>query len=270
MPSGIITLLTDFGTADAFVGIMKGIILGINRQAQVVDLTHGIPPQQILPGALVLRSAVRFFPVATVHVAVIDPGVGSARRPIVIETPQGFLVGPDNGVLSPAVAVLGCRQVRLSANMEYVRQPVSQTFHGRDIFAPVAAHLSRGVAPDRLGPRIDSIVELTVPEPRSSASSVRGEVIYVDHFGALQKDVLDMLSGKANPAWDAQELVSVQSQLTANAQRLMPAINQVLNYVHQRTLQRLTLEAATTDREAANALLAVEAPDAGGVATGDS
>jgi hypothetical protein len=185
MPSGIITLLTDFGTADAFVGVMKGIILGIDRQAQVVDLTHAIPPQQILPGALVLRSAVRFFPAGTVHVAVIDPGVGSARRPIVIETPHGFLVGPDNGVLSLAAAVLGSRQVRLIENMEYVRQPVSQTFHGRDIFAPVAAHLSRGVAPDRLGRRIDSIVELTVPEPHSSPSGVRGEVIYVDHFGNL-------------------------------------------------------------------------------------
>jgi len=189
MPSGIITLLTDFGIADAFVGIMKGVILGINRQAQVVDLTHAIPPQQVLPAALVLRSAVRFFPAATVHVAVIDPGVGSARRPIVIETSHGFLVGPDNGVLSLAASVLGRRQVRLIENIEYVRQPVSQTFHGRDVFAPVAAHLSRGVAPDALGPRIDSLVELTVPEPRSSASSVRGEVIYVDHFGNLLTNI---------------------------------------------------------------------------------
>ena len=172
MPSGIITLLTDFGSADAFVGVMKGVILGINRQAQVVDLTHAIPPQQILPGALVLRSAARFFPAGTVHVAVIDPGVGSARRPIVIETPHGFLVGPDNGVLSLAAAVLGSRQVRLIENMEYVRQPVSQTFHGRDIFAPVAAHLSRGVAPDRLGRRIDSIVELIAERAGSEARRV--------------------------------------------------------------------------------------------------
>jgi len=185
MPSGIITLLTDFGSADAFVGIMKGVILGINRQAQVVDLTHAIPPQQILPGALVLRSAARFFPEATVHVAVVDPGVGSARRPIVVETSHGFLVGPDNGVLSLAAAVLGTRQVRLIENMEYVRQPVSQTFHGRDIFAPVAAHLSRGIALDTLGPHVDSIVELAVPAPQSSTSGVRGEVIYVDHFGNL-------------------------------------------------------------------------------------
>ena len=109
--------------------------------------------------------------------------------PSSIETPHGFLVGPDNGVLSLAAAVLGCRQVRLIENAEFFRQPVSQTFHGRDIFAPVAAHLSRGVAPDTLGPRIDSIVELTVPEPRSSASGVRGEVIYVDHFGNLLTNI---------------------------------------------------------------------------------
>jgi S-adenosylmethionine hydrolase len=189
MPSGIITLLTDFGTADAFVGIMKGVILGINRQAQVVDLTHAIPPQRVLSGALVLRSAVRFFPAATVHVAVIDPGVGTARRPLLIETPLGFLVGPDNGVLSPAAALLGRRQVRLIENMEYARQPVSQTFHGRDIFAPAAAHLSRGVALDTFGPRIDSIVELTLPESEVDGSGVRGEVIYADHFGNLLTNI---------------------------------------------------------------------------------
>ena len=189
MPAGVITLLTDFGTADAFVGIMKGVILGINREAQVVDLTHTIPPQQILPAALVLRSAVRFFPAGTVHVAVVDPGVGSARKPIVVETGEGFLVGPDNGVLSLAAAVLGHRQIRLIENAAFLRQPVSQTFHGRDIFAPVAAHLSRGAAPDTLGPRIDSIVELTVPESQSSASGVHGEVIYVDHFGNLLTNI---------------------------------------------------------------------------------
>ena len=189
MPSSIITLLTDFGIADAFVGIMKGVILGIDREADVVDLTHGIPPQRVLPGALILRSAVPFFPAGTVHVAVVDPGVGSARRPIVVETREGFLVGPDNGVLSLAAAVLGLRQIRLIENEAFLRQPVSQTFHGRDIFAPVAAHLSRGVTPDTLGPRLDSLVELAVPEPRSSAAGVHGEVIYVDHFGNLLTNI---------------------------------------------------------------------------------
>lgn len=189
MASGIITLLTDFGTADAFVGIMKGVALGLNPHAQLVDLTHAVRPQQILPAALILRSAVRFFPAGTVHVAVVDPSVGSARRPIVIETEQGCLVGPDNGVLSLAAAVLGRRTVRLIENEAFFRQPVSQTFHGRDVFAPVAAHLSRGVALEALGSRLDSIVELTVPAAQATASGLRGEVIHVDHFGNLLTNI---------------------------------------------------------------------------------
>ena len=128
-------------------------------------------------------------PAGTVHVAVVDPGVGSVRRPIVIETAQGFLVGPDNGVLSLAAAHLGRRQVRCIENALFLRQPVSQTFHGRDIFAPVAAHLSCGVAPDVLGSVVDSIVEVTLPTPRCTMSYVTGEVIYVDHFGNLVTNI---------------------------------------------------------------------------------
>jgi S-adenosylmethionine hydrolase len=189
MASGIITLLTDFGTADAFVGVMKGVILGINPRAQLVDLTHAVPPQRILPAALVLRSAVRFFPAGTVHVAVVDPGVGSGRRPIVIETEDGFLVGPDNGVLSLAVAVLGGGAARVIENGALLHAPVSQTFHGRDIFAPAGAHLSCGVHAEALGPRIDSIVELALPAVQPTPSGLRGEVIYTDHFGNLLTNI---------------------------------------------------------------------------------
>ncbi len=185
MAAGIITLLTDFGTADAFVGIMKGVILGVCPQVRFVDLSHAIPAQQILPAALLLRSAVRFFPAGTVHLAVVDPGVGRARRPIVIETARGCLVGPDNGVLSMAAVALGGGQAWLIENQEFLLQPVSQTFHGRDIFAPVAAHLACGVDPQALGPRIDSIVELAVPAPQRTAAQIAGEVISVDHFGNL-------------------------------------------------------------------------------------
>ena len=184
-PSGVITLLTDFGTSDPFVGIMKGVILGINPSARCVDLTHAISPQQIRGGALALRSAVPFFPAGTIHVAVVDPGVGSARRPILIETEKGFLIGPDNGVLSLAATTLQRRCARLIENEHFLRPPVSHTFHGRDIFAPAAAHLSRGAMPAEFGPSLDSTVELVLPAVQSIGSTLRGEVVYVDHFGNL-------------------------------------------------------------------------------------
>lgn len=212
MASGIITLLTDFGVADAFVGIMKGIILSIAPDVDLVDLTHTVPPQQILPAALILGSAVPFFPAGTIHVAVVDPGVGSARRPIVIETERGLLVGPDNGVLSLAAAALGRRQVRRVENEHLLRLPVSQTFHGRDIFAPVAAHLSRGMAVDTVGGPLDSIVELPLPMPQRTAAGIRGEVIHVDHFGNL----LTNIDADALAHFPAQHVsVSIDGKLVA-------------------------------------------------------
>ena len=184
-PSGIITLLTDFGTDDAFVGIMKGVALGINPQAQLVDLSHGIAPQRVLAGALLLRSAVAYFPAGTVHVAVVDPGVGSRRRALVIATQHGWLVGPDNGVLSLAAERLGVREVCCIENRQLMHQPVSQTFHGRDVFAPVAAHLSRGLAIEAVGPPADRFESLRVPQPHRTHTALTGEVLYVDHFGNL-------------------------------------------------------------------------------------
>lgn len=185
MPSSLITLLTDFGLDDAYVGIMKGVILRIHPTVRLIDLTHAVPPQRIVAGALMLRSAVGYFPDGSVHLAVIDPGVGSGRRPIMIETDRGLLVGPDNGILCPAAAVLGRGRARLLANERFFVRPVSQTFHARDIFAPVAAHLSRGVAPKEVGPELDGIVELALPVPRQSGAAVAGEVVHVDHFGNL-------------------------------------------------------------------------------------
>jgi S-adenosyl-L-methionine hydrolase (adenosine-forming) len=189
MPSGLITLLTDFGTQDAYVGIIKGVILGINPDARLVDLTHAIAPQAVLPAALALRSAAGFFPTGTVHVAVVDPGVGSVRRPILVETEEGLLVGPDNGVLSLAATALRRREIRAIENAQFFRHPVSQTFHGRDVFAPVAAHLSRGVEPQQMGPAVESMVELAVPVIRRTESVVSGEVVYVDHFGNLVTNI---------------------------------------------------------------------------------
>jgi S-adenosylmethionine hydrolase len=193
MPSPIITLLTDFGTSDAYVGIMKGVILGISPEARIVDLTHAVPPQQVLPAALLLRSAVPFFPPGTIHVAVVDPGVGSARRALLIETAHGWLIGPDNGVLSlaaaPATAAPARRVVRHITNETFLRHPVSRTFHGRDVFAPVAAQLSRGADPQACGPVLDSIVELAVPVVQCTPGRLTGTVLYADRFGNLVTNI---------------------------------------------------------------------------------
>jgi len=189
MPPSIITLLSDFGTTDAFVGIMKGVILSIHPTVRIVDLTHAVPPQQVLPAAVLLRSAVPFFPPQAIHVAVVDPGVGSARRALLIDTAHGLFVGPDNGVLSLAAPPASRRTVRHITNETLFRQPVSRTFHGRDVFAPVAAHLSRGADPQACGPVIDTIAELAVPAAHWSARRIAGEVVYVDHFGNLVTNI---------------------------------------------------------------------------------
>lgn len=185
----IITLLTDFGTADAYVGTMKGVILGICPHVRLVDLSHEVPPQGIIPAALLLRSAVGFFRAGTVHLAVVDPGVGSARDPIAIVTERGVLVGPDNGLLHPAALAMGVREVRRLERTDLFRQPVSRTFHGRDVFAPVAAHLATGLPPHELGPLRPAPQPLRLAEPRCESGRVSGEVIYVDRFGNLITNV---------------------------------------------------------------------------------
>lgn len=180
----IIALTTDFGYKDPFVGIMKGVIGGINPQAQVVDLTHGIPPQDVVAGALVLRHSFGYFPPGTIHVAVVDPGVGSARRPLLIKAGGNYFIGPDNGLLSLAVNQQPERIIELS-NPKYHLHPASATFHGRDIFAPVAAHLSLGADPISFGPPIDSHVRLNWPVAVPSQHGIEGEIVYIDIFGNL-------------------------------------------------------------------------------------
>ncbi|MBI1813810.1 MAG: SAM-dependent chlorinase/fluorinase [Deltaproteobacteria bacterium] len=188
--SGIITLLTDFGTCNAFVGIMKGVILGAYPRARLVDLTHDLDSQDVLGGALLLRSAVPYFPCGTVHLAVVDPGVGSSRRGLVIATRTALLVGPDNGILSLAARALGggraqALDIDQLVARRIVRAPVSQTFHGRDVFAPIAAHLAKGRPLRSLGPAVDRIVELALPACRITRTQIVGEVIYIDRFGNL-------------------------------------------------------------------------------------
>jgi S-adenosyl-L-methionine hydrolase (adenosine-forming) len=194
--NGILTLTTDFGTRDAYVGIMKGVALGICPAARLVDLTHEVPAQTVRLGALLLRSAVEYFPAGTVHLAVVDPGVGSARQPVLVVTERALFVGPDNGLLAPAAELLGVRAVYRLEREAFFRQPVSHTFHGRDVFAPVAAHLAGGTPPAAFGAELAGLQPLDLPAPTVEAGAVHGEVIHVDHFGNLITNIpADVLAG---------------------------------------------------------------------------
>lgn len=192
----IITLTTDFGTRDWFVGTMKGVILGIAPRAAIVDVTHEIPAGDIRAGAFALAAACRFFPKGTVHVAVVDPGVGGARRAIAVRTAKYFFVGPDNGVLSCALAKEEIKSVHRLENTKYFLAPVSHTFHGRDIFAPVAAHLSCGVPVRLLGPAQNDYVRLPWPQPRVRKDRIDGEVVFIDRFGNA---ITNIENDKLNP-----------------------------------------------------------------------
>ncbi len=188
----IITLTTDFGLADGFVGTMHGVILSICPAARIVDLSHGVAPQGVQEAAFVLAAAVPFFPAGTIHVVVVDPGVGSERRAIAVQTDRAFYVAPDNGVLSEALA-----QEQVVAAVHLNRPAfwlpiVSHTFHGRDIFAPVGAHLARGVPLRELGDPVSDLLHLPVFQPeREVDGTLLGHVRYIDHFGNLITDVRD-------------------------------------------------------------------------------
>lgn len=188
----LLTLLSDFGDRDVYVGVMKGVIAQINPNLTVVDLTHQIPPQNIAAARFCLMNAYAYFPVGTVHLAVVDPGVGGRRRAIAVEFAQGFLVGPDNGIFSgvlsqsPAIAA-----VELT-NPDYWRTPQpSKTFHGRDIFAPVGANLASGVPLKQLGRKINptDLVQLDINYCNETKTSVTGCIQYIDHFGNLVSNI---------------------------------------------------------------------------------
>lgn len=179
----IITLTTDFGERDPYVGMMKGVILSINPVARIVDITHQVPAGSIQQGGSIIKEAYTYFPLGTVHVGVIDPGVGGKRRPIVVLAGNHFFVGPDNGLLWPVMETQGHIDVIHLKEKRYWMHRISPTFHGRDIFAPVAAHLSLGVNPFLLGDRIDNPSTIALPLPCKKNSDLVGEVIRVDHFG---------------------------------------------------------------------------------------
>ena len=206
--SAIITLTTDFGLADAYVAAMKGVILGINPEAKLIDICHSVKPQNISQAAFVLSTAYQFFPERTIHVVVVDPGVGTERRAIILRTPLADFVAPDNGVLSYVIQQSSAkalnfnrRQIELVpeleavaiTNPEFWRSPVSATFHGRDIFAPVAARLSLGSPPSDFGEAINSPTVLPLTHPyRTSDGILVGRILHIDNFGNLITNIKSM------------------------------------------------------------------------------
>jgi hypothetical protein len=184
-----VTFLSDFGLQDDFVGTCHGVIKSIAPDVQIIDVTHGISPQHVLQGALVLANTTPYMPVG-VHLAVVDPGVGSSRRALALRSSDGRLfVGPDNGLLIPAAERLGgVEAVHELANADYALDIVSRTFHGRDLFAPAAAHLATGVELELLGPplAVDALARLDLPEPEIGENRIRATVLYIDRFGNVQ------------------------------------------------------------------------------------
>jgi S-adenosylmethionine hydrolase len=184
-----VTFLSDFGLQDDFVGTCHGVIKQIAPEAQIIDVTHGIPPRQVLQGALVLANTTPYMPHG-VHLAVVDPGVGGSRRPLAVRSGDGRLfVGPDNGLLVPAIERLGgIAAAHELANPEYALDNVSRTFHGRDLFSPAAAHLVSGVALEELGPPVaaDALARLDIPTPEIGENRIRATVLYIDRFGNIQ------------------------------------------------------------------------------------
>ena len=184
-----ITFMTDFGTRDAYVAAMKGVAYSICPDAVLVDITHEIPPQDVPTGAYVLADAAPMFPKGTIHVCVVDPGVGTTRRGVAIETDDGIFVGPDNGLFGLCLRRTPARRSVSLENPELRRPLVSSTFHGRDIFAPAAAHLASGVDLSRFGPAVHDLARLPLPQPVKHKGSIEGEVVHVDRFGNLVTNI---------------------------------------------------------------------------------
>jgi S-adenosyl-L-methionine hydrolase (adenosine-forming) len=195
-PPAIITLTTDFGIGSRYVAAMKGVILSINPRATIVDISHAVPPRDIRAGAIVLAETACWFPAGTVHVAVVDPGVGSKRRVIYTEIASQRFITPDNGLVSRLALSKRPSKIFGVQEREYWLPEVSRTFHGRDIMAPVAARLSLGLAPEKLGPPLEQFVELPWAEVHRVPNRIEGEVIEVDSFGNLITNITKaMLEG---------------------------------------------------------------------------
>jgi S-adenosyl-L-methionine hydrolase (adenosine-forming) len=225
VPARIITLLTDFGTEDYFVGALKGVVLTRCPEAVIVDITHAIPPQDVRAGAFTLSAVYFNFPVGSIHLAIVDPGVGSDRRPILIEVADYLFVGPDNGLFSIVLDRVPGAKVRHVTNTDYFLPDRSSTFHGRDIFAPIAAALAQGVRPEELGPIIQDPVRFGFTECEFLADgNIAGRVIHIDHFGNcvtnfVWKQLQHLLTAQAFclrvKKYEIQKLLKYYSEATA-------------------------------------------------------
>jgi len=202
----IITLTTDFGLKDPYVAEMKAAILGISPNAVIVDITHEIEKFNIRTGAYVLASAVPYFPTGTIHVAVVDPGVGTRRRPMLIQTQQGFFIGPDNGLLILAAETQDITSIHEITNPRFMLPRVSSTFHGRDVFAPAAAHLANGVPPTDFGPEIRNAVKPDFTKVMLRKGVMIGEVLHVDNFGNVITNI------------DEREIASIRTKDMVNVE----------------------------------------------------
>lgn len=181
--AGVITLTTDYGSRDAFTASIKGVLLKVNPQVQIVDVSNEVAPQDIWEAAFTLKSAYTYFPKGTIHLAVVDPGVGSGRRPIIVVTESYYFVGPDNGLFSLIYQEAERLRVHHITSTHYFQPSPGPTFHGRDVFAPVAAWLSKGIPSGNFGEEITDFVKLNVPVPKKSATGIDGHVVHIDRFG---------------------------------------------------------------------------------------
>jgi len=185
VPAPLITLTTDYGTQDHLVGTLKGVILTINPEATIVDITHNVLPFDVLDGALSIGAAYRYFPPRTIHLVIVDPGVGSQRRPLLVCGEQQYFIAPDNGVLSMVYDREASLVVRHISAEHYFLTPVSNTFHGREIFAPAAAWLSKAVQVESFGDQITDFVRFTMPRPKAAGQGRKGVILRIDSFGNL-------------------------------------------------------------------------------------
>ena len=193
MDRGVISLITDFGTRDGYAGVIKGVILKINPQVRLVDITHEVSPQDIFEAGFILKNSFKYFPNRSIHLVVVDPGVGSKRRAILVEAGDHFFIGPDNGVFTFIYESKSIKKVVELTNKRYFLPHISNTFHGRDIFAPAAAYLSNGVPLEDLGEICNDVVRFDIPEPETERGIIKGVILHVDRFGNLISNISEVL-----------------------------------------------------------------------------
>lgn len=221
----IITLLTDFGESDPYVGAMKGVILSICPNAKIIDLSHNIQKHNIYEGAFHLFSVAKYFPKNTIHLVVIDPGVGSMRKPLLIQSRNYFFIGPDNGVLSLAALDDKVEKIIEISNSSYFLKPVSNTFHGRDIFAPIAAHLAVNRNPEKFGSASQDWVQLEIPEVKIDENKIYAEIIHIDKFGNIITNISQEIFQRINK--NEKKVIQIQVNKFRSEIKLCTSYNEV-------------------------------------------